>query len=274
MTVAAWESLADMGTQRGDRATAEQLYPRILDEQPSRSGTTGSVEISLAEVLLDSGNADARAEALNRWTAGSSETDEVGQPAVPLAPRPHSHRRGRRRRRPSDGPSTTRSASPSEPTTTAPSRRRSRRDRQGDAQAAPQLREVADVDRGRSVTPQSDGGRCLHNLSNVMLALVVSEPKLSALSTRVQRSEAPVDQRGGVGVGWRIERQQPPRSTDIELEDEREGFLNEFAAVHGLSAWPADRLGRPIGATRAMRRARRSGARSDNRTVTARPDHV
>jgi predicted Zn-dependent protease len=65
MTVAAWETLADMAAERGDRATAEQLYRRILDEQPSLSGTTGSVEISLAEVLLDSGNADARAEALN-----------------------------------------------------------------------------------------------------------------------------------------------------------------------------------------------------------------
>jgi predicted Zn-dependent protease len=63
-TVAAWESLADMAVERGDRATAEQLYRRILTEQPTGSGTTGSVEISLAELLLDRGDPAARDEAL------------------------------------------------------------------------------------------------------------------------------------------------------------------------------------------------------------------
>jgi len=69
-TVAAWESLASMAAQRGDRVTAETLYRRILAEQPSLSGTTGSVEISLAELLLDTGRAELRDEALvllNAW---------------------------------------------------------------------------------------------------------------------------------------------------------------------------------------------------------------
>ena len=64
MTVSAWESLADMAVERGDRATAEQLYRRIVIEQPSGSGTTGGIEISLAELLLDKGDPDARDEAL------------------------------------------------------------------------------------------------------------------------------------------------------------------------------------------------------------------
>lgn len=70
MTVAAWETLADMAAERGDRSTAERLYRRILTEQPSLSGTTGTVEISLAEVLLDGGGTDRRDEALtllNSW---------------------------------------------------------------------------------------------------------------------------------------------------------------------------------------------------------------
>ena len=64
MTVSAWESLADMAVERGDRATAEQLYRRIVIEQPSGSGTTGGIEISLAELLLDKGDPDARDQAL------------------------------------------------------------------------------------------------------------------------------------------------------------------------------------------------------------------
>jgi len=64
MTVAAWETLADMAAERGDRPAAEHLYRRILTEQPGLSGTTGSVEISLAEVLLDGGGAERRDEAL------------------------------------------------------------------------------------------------------------------------------------------------------------------------------------------------------------------
>lgn len=53
MAISAWETLADMAVDRGDRETAEQLYRRILAEQPSLSGTTGAVEMPLAEILLD-----------------------------------------------------------------------------------------------------------------------------------------------------------------------------------------------------------------------------
>ncbi|HEY3954536.1 MAG TPA: hypothetical protein VGM53_14260 [Streptosporangiaceae bacterium] len=73
-TVAAWETLADMAVVRGDRESAEQLYRRILAEQPSLSGTTGSVEMSLAEILLDTGHPDALNEAfalLRSWTGRS-----------------------------------------------------------------------------------------------------------------------------------------------------------------------------------------------------------
>jgi len=69
-TVSAWESLADMAVERGDRVAAEQLYRRILVEQPSLSGSTGSIEISLAELLLDGGRPQQRDEALellNSW---------------------------------------------------------------------------------------------------------------------------------------------------------------------------------------------------------------
>ena len=58
-TVSTWETLADMAAVRGDRESAEQLYRRILAEQPSLSGTSGSVELSLAEILLDTGRPDA-----------------------------------------------------------------------------------------------------------------------------------------------------------------------------------------------------------------------
>lgn len=67
--VAAWEMLADIAAERGDRAPAEQIYRRIL-AMPNQSGTSGTVEISLADLLLDTGNAEDRAEAnalLNAW---------------------------------------------------------------------------------------------------------------------------------------------------------------------------------------------------------------
>ena len=69
-TVGAWETLADMAVERGDRVTAAKLYRRVLAEQPSLSGSTGNVEISLAEVLLDGGRLEERDEALkllNTW---------------------------------------------------------------------------------------------------------------------------------------------------------------------------------------------------------------
>lgn len=69
-TVAAWETLAEMAADRGDLETAEQLYRRILREQPSLSGTSGSIQLSLAEILLDSARPGALDEAmalLNSW---------------------------------------------------------------------------------------------------------------------------------------------------------------------------------------------------------------
>jgi predicted Zn-dependent protease len=63
-TASAWETLADMAADRGDRDAAEQLYRRILREQPSRSGTSGCIEMSLAEVLLDLVRTDDLDEAL------------------------------------------------------------------------------------------------------------------------------------------------------------------------------------------------------------------
>lgn len=62
-SVSAWESLADMAAERGDRATAEELYRRIL-ALPNQSGSTGTIEISLANLLLDTGRPEDRDEAL------------------------------------------------------------------------------------------------------------------------------------------------------------------------------------------------------------------
>jgi tetratricopeptide (TPR) repeat protein len=66
------EHLGDLAAQQGDQDLAERYYRRILNEQPSLSGTTGDVEISLAELLLDSRREPERSEALkllNAWLA-------------------------------------------------------------------------------------------------------------------------------------------------------------------------------------------------------------
>lgn len=63
-TIAAGESLADMAAERGDRSTAEELYRRIL-ALPNQSGSTGTIEISLADLLLDSGRPEDRDKALD-----------------------------------------------------------------------------------------------------------------------------------------------------------------------------------------------------------------
>jgi hypothetical protein len=68
----AWEQLGDLAAARGDRLVAEQFYRRILAEHPSLSGTTGCIEIALAEVLLDADGVESRAEALallDTWMA-------------------------------------------------------------------------------------------------------------------------------------------------------------------------------------------------------------
>jgi len=68
-TVSARETLGDMAVERGDRATAEEPYRRIL-ALSNQSGSTGSVEISLADLLLDTGRPADREEAsalLDAW---------------------------------------------------------------------------------------------------------------------------------------------------------------------------------------------------------------
>ena len=48
----ATEALGDIAAQRGDLELAKRYYRRTLAEQPSLSGTSGNVEISLAEALI------------------------------------------------------------------------------------------------------------------------------------------------------------------------------------------------------------------------------
>jgi tetratricopeptide (TPR) repeat protein len=65
------EELGDLAAEQGDRAAAETWYRRLLAEHPDGNGTTDSVEISLAEVLLDR-DTDSRGEAarlLDAWMA-------------------------------------------------------------------------------------------------------------------------------------------------------------------------------------------------------------
>lgn len=57
------EHLADSYVGR-DPATAEQYYRRLLTEHPTLNGTTATVEISLAELLIDKGNPGGMEEAL------------------------------------------------------------------------------------------------------------------------------------------------------------------------------------------------------------------
>ena len=52
-TVFAWEQLGDIAARHGRTDEAIGFYERILREQPSLSGTSGSVEISLARVLVE-----------------------------------------------------------------------------------------------------------------------------------------------------------------------------------------------------------------------------
>lgn len=72
-TVAAWESLADIAAERGDVVTAGELYRRIL-ALPNQSGSTGAIEISLADLLLDTGRPADRDEASALLTAWMNRT--------------------------------------------------------------------------------------------------------------------------------------------------------------------------------------------------------
>ncbi len=51
-TAFGWERLGDLAARHGRIDEAVAFYERVLREQPSLSGTSGSVEISLAEVLI------------------------------------------------------------------------------------------------------------------------------------------------------------------------------------------------------------------------------
>jgi predicted Zn-dependent protease len=63
-TASARELLGDLAADRGDKAGAEEFYRRVLAEHPSLSGTSGCVELSLAELLLDANTAGSREEAV------------------------------------------------------------------------------------------------------------------------------------------------------------------------------------------------------------------
>ena len=71
-TSSASETLDDLAFERGDRHTAQQLYYRILAQNPTSSGTASSIEISLAELLLDAGSPAAGTGALRCSTPGST----------------------------------------------------------------------------------------------------------------------------------------------------------------------------------------------------------
>jgi hypothetical protein len=64
------ELLGDLASQDGDPALAEEYYRRVLQE-PSLNGTTGDVEVSLAELLIGEGGArtSEALELLNSWLA-------------------------------------------------------------------------------------------------------------------------------------------------------------------------------------------------------------
>lgn len=66
----ACEKLGDIAVHQGDRQAAEEYYRRVLIDNPTLDGTTGCVEISLAELLLDTRREPGRDEALallNSW---------------------------------------------------------------------------------------------------------------------------------------------------------------------------------------------------------------
>lgn len=69
----ATELLGDLAVRQGDGELAERYYRRGLDAPGYPSGTTGAVEISLAELLLNKGNAgrDEALTLLDSWLARS-----------------------------------------------------------------------------------------------------------------------------------------------------------------------------------------------------------
>jgi Tfp pilus assembly protein PilF len=66
----AHEQLGRIAVQQGDPALAQEHYRRVLAGEPTMLGTTGTVEIGLAELLIDTGEDAALDEAaalLTSW---------------------------------------------------------------------------------------------------------------------------------------------------------------------------------------------------------------
>lgn len=69
----ATEVLGDIAREQGRLDEAEHHYRRLLSS-PERNGTSGMVEVSLAEVLLEAGRADDAAVALEQADRDSVDT--------------------------------------------------------------------------------------------------------------------------------------------------------------------------------------------------------
>ena len=61
---AALEHLGDLARSEGDEASAERRYRELLMRWPDLNATSGMVEVSLAEILLDRGGHEREHEAL------------------------------------------------------------------------------------------------------------------------------------------------------------------------------------------------------------------
>ena len=67
---AAWEHTGDAYRALGDLDLAANAYRQALAESPTRSGTSGTPDLSLAEVLIEAGGGDALAESAEILTSG------------------------------------------------------------------------------------------------------------------------------------------------------------------------------------------------------------
>ncbi|WP_062385891.1 tetratricopeptide repeat protein [Demequina iriomotensis] len=66
----AYEALAQIAASRGDREGAIYRFQELLAEYPEGEGTTGGVEVALAELLLEragEGDVDRAVELLSTW---------------------------------------------------------------------------------------------------------------------------------------------------------------------------------------------------------------
>lgn len=65
----AQEILGDIAVRQGERGLGERYCRQLLQDHPSLSGTTGSIEIALAEILLDTISPQQHDEALQLLTS-------------------------------------------------------------------------------------------------------------------------------------------------------------------------------------------------------------